>query len=351
MTDQQEKLSFLQMLSLIGFGYKLAAKLTPTFLPMVLIRAFCIAAQPLLVLFFSARVLNELDGSRDVQAIITYVTVTVGATFILLILRAFLTRALESVSSYEIIYQHMRMMQAERFAKMDFAHAEDSSISEVLARMDTQARGSGLGLVNVYQLTTEAAQYVFSMVLAGVMLFGPLAYSVSGEAGWPLIALYGAFVLGVAICLILQRKSQLMLKSLFEENAKANTAIDYYREYIKADQAAKDIRLYEQTDTLVTIFWSSFDLRKWSKFFFFRGRMDGVLLGLLAVLSGGYYLITGYGALDGALTVGGIVQSVGSVTIFAIAVGALIMTLGQMFNNAMFLKPMKEYMSLPDLLV
>jgi ATP-binding cassette subfamily B protein len=349
MTDQQEKLKFRKMIGLLGYGYKLAAKMTPSFIPLMLLRALITAAQPLLVLFFSARILNELDGPQNVQTIILYVSITVGATFLLSVSRAFLTRGVETVSSYWIVYQNLKMMQAERFTEMDFAHTEENNISEVLARMDTQARGNGLGLINVYQLSAQAAEGFFSLIFAGLLLFGPLAAG-AGLSGWPVWALYGFFILGILFGLRLQLHSQVILKRIYSENAKSNTAAGFYHNYVKADQAAKDIRLYDQSAALLTIFKSSFNLKTWLPFFFFGGRVQGFTLGLLAVLGGGYYLLAGYGALDGTVTVGGIVQSVGAVTAFATAVGTLIMMFGELINNASFLKPMREFLSLPDLL-
>ena len=337
-------------MSLLGYGYKLAAKLTPAYLPLMLLRALSTAAQPLLVLFFSARILNELDGARDVSAIILYVSVTVGATFILSVLSAYLTREVETDSAYERIYQKIQMMQAEQFVKMDFAHTEDSSISEVLARMDTQARGNGLGLMNVYLCSSEAATSLFSLVFAFLLLFGPLSADVP-LTGWPALALYAFFAFGIATGLYLQARTQRLSKALYAENAKANTSADYYHEYLKSDKAAKDIRLYDQSPALLTIIKSSFNIKPWFPFFFFFARVQGFTLGLLALLGGGFYLIAGYGALGGTVIVGGIVQSVGAVTAFASATGMLVMLLGQLVSNAAYLKPMQDFLSLPDLLV
>jgi len=338
------------MIGLMGFGYKLAHKLTPSYLPLMLLRALCLAAQPLLVLFFSARILNELDGGRDVQTIITLVSITICATFLLSMLRALLTREVKAVSEWERVLQRVKLLQAERFVSMDFAHAEDSSISEVLARMDTQARGNGLGMINVYTLSGEAAEGLFSLVLSLLMLSGPLAVG-NVATGWAVWVLYAVFVLGILAGLHLQLKSQVMLKDLYVENAKANTAASYYSEYVKAGEAAKDIRLYGQSGALFSIFHKSFDMKKWMSFFFFSSRINGFTFALLALLGGGYYLLSGYGALGGTVTVGAIVQSVGAVTIFATAIGTLIMMFGELVNNAAFLKPMQEYLALPDLLV
>ena len=351
MNDKNINVTFFEKLSLLGYGFKLCAKLTPLYLPFMLLRSAFTAAQPLIVLFFSARILDRLNEARDIQAIILYVGVTVGATFILSILRSVLTREIETMARWELVYQRVMLMQAVRFAKMDYAHTEDSNISEVLARMDTQARGNGLGILNIYFNTAWMSERFFSLIFSWILLMGPLSVRIAAEMRWPVYALFAFFAVGMVFMLRLQARTQRVLSRNYEENAKANTAARYYNKYVKADEAAKDIRLYNQSETLDTIFKSSFDLKKWVTYFFFQARVEGVMFALLAITSGGYYIIAGYGALTGTATLGGVVQSVGAVTIFAMSIGGLIFVLGQIFNNAAFLKPMREYLSLPDLLV
>jgi len=351
MKEQKTKFTFSETMGLLGFGYKLAMKLTPSYMPMMLLRSVLTAAQPLLVLYFTAQILNQLEGVRDVRATVIYVSITVGATFLISVFKAFLTRGIDSIGSYERMYQRIKMMQAERFVKMDFAHADDSEISEVLARMDTQAMGNGLGMINVYNLTAGCTENLFSMLFSWVLLGGSLAAAIFTEARWSSWLLFGFFAAGILLVLYMQMRAQLRLKQVYVENAKANTAAGFYSNYIKEDKAAKDIRIYDQSDALLAIFNSNFNLKTWLSFFFYNSRVNGLMLGFLAVLSGGYYLIAGHGALSGSVTIGGIVQSVGAVTIFASAVGGLIMMIGEMYHNAAFLDPLREYLNLPDLLI
>jgi len=318
---------------------------------MALIRAILIAAQPLIVLYFSAQILNQLEGARDISVIIIYVSVAIIATFLISVARAFLTRGVNTIADSERIYQKIRMMLAEHFIRMDFAHADDSEVGEVLARMDIQARGNGLGMINVYNLTSTCMESLFSMILSWVLLGGSLAANIFAEAHWSSWFLFGIFALGLLIFVFMQTKVQQKLKLIYTENAKANTAAAYYTKYVKEDQAAKDIRIYDQSDALLNIFRSSFNLKTWLSFFFYHSGVNGLMLGLLAVLSGGYFIIAGHGALTGAITIGDILQSVGVVTIFATAVGTFIMMIGQLYNNAAFLDPLREYLNLADLLV
>jgi len=132
--------------------------------------------------------------------------------------------------------------------------------------------------------------------------------------------------------------------------ASDNTLANYYSNYVKADQAAKDVHLYNQKDALWGIFNASYDSKMWVSLMNFQGRVHGFQLGLLAIISGGFYMLAGYSALVNPIPVGSIVQTVGAVSALAAAIGALIANVGMIYNNAPFLAPMREYLSLPRVL-
>ena len=349
MTDEVSKLSSREKAGLLGYGFKLVHKMTPSFLPFISLRSLFKSAQPLLILFFSARIINELDSARDTRMIIIYVCVTVGLTFILSALNAILSREVELNSSIEHLYPKLQLMQAGQFTKMDYAHAEDAGVSEKLARMDVQARGSGIGLLDMYLFAVTISENLFSLAFSVLLL---TALSVGGAlTGLPVVALYLLFALSLLLSYVFSRREIKKLEIIDVTNAKVNTALNYYGHYIDLSQAAKDVRLYSQSDLIMRIVGESFDLKDWVPYFYFRGRTQGFTVGILAVLSGGFYLIAGYGALGGNAPVGSIVQNVGAMLALAGAVGALINAFGKLWNNALFLKPMKEFMTLPDLLV
>ena len=349
MTDEKANISIRGKLNLLSYGFKLVHKLTPSFLPFTLLRSMLKSAQPMIVLFFSARILNELDGSRATGAIVTYVCLTVGLTFLLSALSAALAREIEQNISMEHMYAKLLLMQAEQFTSMDFAYAEDAKISEILARMDTQSRGTGLGLLDMYFHTVTISENLFSLIFAILLLTG---LSAGGSiTGLPAAALFALFVLSLLVSLWFNKREMIMMEKMYADNNKVNTAMIYYGNYVSSDQAAKEVRLYGQGKAILEIFKNSFSMKDWMPVFFFRGRHQGFSAGILAVLSGGFYLLAGYGALGGTVPVGSIVQNVGAALALAGSVGLLFNTLGKLWNNAAFLKPLREYMTLPDLLV
>ena len=348
MIDQDVKLSIGEQLSLFGYGFALVGRIVPRYLPCALLRSLIISLQPMLVLFFSARILNELGGRGDVAAIVTYAILTVGLMFALTVFRAFLSREVETYTGWERLYERVQLMQAERFTAMDYAYAEDAKLSEALARMDVQGRGNGLGLMNVFYFINSLSESLFSIIFAFLLLS---VFSLDGGLTGPGSLLFAAMLaLSIIVTWRYSAREALMLENMYAENAKANTAAKFYNDYIEPENAAKDIRLYDQNASITTFFKANFNLNIWMPLFYFFGRREGFVLAMNAAIGGAFFLLVCYSALDGQMPVGAIIQSVGAITVFATAIGTFLNMLGRLWSNASFLRPLREFLTLPDLL-
>ena len=344
--ENAEKMGFRETLGLLGYGFGLVRRLTPGYVTCVMLRSFVVAAQPLVVLFFSARIINQLAGGQDLGAILSYVGITVGLSFFMAVVRAGLTLEIQTSSGWDQMYNRMLMMQAEHFTQIDYGHTEDSKVSETLARMDTQAMGNGLGIMNMYYFPPMVLENLFTLILAVLLLTGLSAGA--GITALQGIGLYGFFALGLLVAIKYRSGQAAVLHKLFEENEKANTAAMFYNEYIKYDRAAKDIRIYKQVNPLEKIFADSFNTRVWMSFFFYDGRINGFTTAVLSAVGGGFFLVAGFNALAGTGTIGGVVQSVGAAVALVTAIGTVAAIGGQLYNNAQFLKPMQEFLELPE---
>ena len=351
MNDVNNKTSFPNKIKLIGFGYKTAHKLLPAYFPCALLRSLIISAQPLIVLFFSAQILNELAGDQNINTIVLFVSLTLGITFVLSVFRALLVREIDSSAGMDQALRRLDMMQAEQFATMDYAHTEDSSVSEILARMDIHARSTAKGIVNIYLVSPDIFSSLFSLILAFLLLTDAFSTGNTGMgSSWGSFVLLSMFVVGLFITLRLQSRDNQKVQKIIEMSADINTKAYYYGEYISVDQAAKDIRIYNQKDLLMNVMRKSFSSPPWISYSFSVGRSTGFQLGILSAIGGGLYLLVGSNALDGTVSVGSIVQTVGAVTAMALALGTLTASFGRVYNNAPFIEPIKEYLSLPGFL-
>ena len=351
MNDANNKTSFLETLKLIGFGFKTAHTLLPAYYPCVILRAIVTSAQPLIVLFFSARILNELAGTRDIRNIILFASLTVGLTFIFSVVRAVLVREIESRAGWDQALRRLHMLQAEHFATMDFAHTEDNKVSEALAIINMQAHSSGKGLINMYLEPAKVADNLFTFIFACLLLTGGLAVSsINDFTSWGGLVLLLLFIFGIIFGLRQQEKDKKHMQDIVTEAVASNTMAEHYFPYVYPDQAGKDLRIYKQQELLQSIFLEGLRPSRWISFIYTEGRTTAFQLGILAAIAGGFYMLVGYSALGGGASVGSVVQTVGAITAVATAIGSLISGFGAIYHNAVFLKPFDDYCSLPSFL-
>ncbi len=355
MENNEKKPRFMDQVKWTLQGLRVVMRLSPSYLWALLGQSFITAFVPMMQLFFSARILNELARNRDVSAIAGYATLTVLLSFTFSALKSLLTREVD-LSTFWFAYADMLGMEAEQFAKMDFPHTENSEISEKLAVMDTKARGNGLGLINLYWISQSVSVGLFSLIFSGVLLAGMFHSNAVYDQTFAtthiatlLLVLLVAVTL--ALNILFRKKEKKMLDEVFAENTKSNTAASYYNNYLKSDQAAKDIRLYQQGSMLEHIFSYSYNVKSWLRFFFFEGRLGGFSAAGMAVVGGAVYLLIGLRALAGMYAIGYVVQYVGAVTALVTAVTALFNDLGRAYNNAVYIKPLLDFLHLPDALV
>jgi ABC-type multidrug transport system, ATPase and permease components len=354
MADNRKKPRLKDNVAWTFQGLRLIKRLSPAYLPAMVLQAFIAAALPMMQLFFSARILNELAGNRDIKAITLYVALTVLISFGLSALKAVMDRQVK-LSAFGFAFSDMLGLEAEQFAQMDFPYTENSVLYEKLAVMDTQAQGNGMGLLNVYQGAQRLTESLLSILFAGVLLVGMFSSNAIYEqtfvtTPYATLLLFLLVVFMLLFNVILRRGEKRMMDELFKENTKSNTTAHYYSKYFQPDQAAKDIRLYSQAGILEHVFAKSYNLKNWSRFFFFEGRLGGILAAGMAVVGGAVYLLIGLRALAGMYAVGNVVQYVGAVTALVAAVAALFSDLGRANNNAEYVKPLLDFINLPDVL-
>jgi len=346
-----EELGFREKMRLLRYGLTMMHELIPPFIPVSVTYALIQAAQPLTAIFFSARILNELSVGKDVRTITMYAALAIFAAFVLSTVKAYVKREWDTRADWGIVFNRQRMSIAERFMTMDFAYTEDSKLTELLARMDTQARGNGLGLLVMYQHSFELANNLFELALSTALLINFIAMSggLNVSTFW-LVTLGAMFVAGLVGNFYMRSRENAVLEEIYKENERANTNAQFYMQYIQAENAAKDARIYDQSPLLVKIFKESFQLKPWLSFFFFEGHVNGFLAALLALGGGSFFILSGMGALTGAAPLGGIVQSVGAVTALASSVVGLANSVSRLYTNAPFLKPARDFMTLPKIL-
>jgi len=354
-STKKDKPKFKDNIKYLVSGYGKIISMNPQFLPFAFILAFINALQPMAILFFSARILNELSGARELNNIIFYTSAAVALTFILSVIKSVISAKQELNNGFFMVFIQIMTAQAEKFATMDYAHTENSEIRNTLNDIETKTRGNGVGLMRLYHATQNIVQHIFSLIIASVLLVGMFTsnriytenFATSSVATIILIVFIAVSLFTV---FLYQRKEKPFMETIFSQNAKGNSTAWYYMSYIKSDQAAKDIRLYNQKAALMDIFKKNYGINLWIKFHYFYGRLYGYSSAVMSLIGGATYLLIGLRALAGMYEIGSVVQYVGAVTALVGCFSTLVSDTWNLYNNCVYIKPLIDYLNLPDIL-
>lgn len=165
--------------------------------------------------------------------------------------------------------------------------------------------------------------------------------------GWALGLLMLSLVLPILLRICLMRWSMRVMARMHQLLPVSNATGGYYQQYIEAEGAGKDLRIYRQKDEILALLHQA--LTAW---FGPMNRMNSLVSGLTAaanaVISGFAYLLIGLRALAGMYSIGQVTQYVGAITSFSSNITALISTLASAWENAAYLPMLFEFLDLPD---
>ncbi|REE86140.1 ATP-binding cassette subfamily B protein [Paenibacillus taihuensis] len=332
-------------------GYGIVNRLTPTYIPLTIVSTFVNAVQPLMVLFLSAQIINELAGARDTGRITLYTVLAVGLAFVFSAVNAVVSRRITTLNN--TLWVRFYFFLGSRYMELNYDQVEDMNNNELLADIEAKSNGNGLGVLRLHYSLPELLQPLFELTASIVLIYGMFASSSSYEQTF-ITSPFATVLLVILILLILpftyviKKREERILKTVFEENPKANTYVTFFNEYMQAKNAAKDIRLYKQAHAIEDHYNKSVGAEFWYRIFGLFGRNNALAAAMNAVLGGCVYLFIGLRALYGMYPLGSVVQYIGAVTGVVGALAKLVSVLGNFITNNPYLIRLFDYLDLPD---
>ncbi|MGE5677231.1 MAG: ATP-binding cassette domain-containing protein, partial [Pseudomonadota bacterium] len=235
----------------------------------------------------------------------------------------------------------------------DFEHVEKNKTNEMLADIEAKINGNGLGIPQLHLVFPILVQRFTGIVVSCILLAG--MFVSSGKyinnfftSGFSTAALCLLIVLAGIFTLRLRQKEEIVLKRIFESNPKTNTFMHYYRDYVEAGKAGKDIRIFHQQPAIKEIVDYWMNAGPWHEYFHFEGKLGGITAAANALIGGCVYLLIGLRSLAGMYGIGSVVQYVGAVTSLVENLTNFINECGGLVANSRYLAQFFEYLDLPD---
>ena len=338
---------------------RLLHHICPGYFPILSLYCLTAALTPYATVYCSARILSELAGPRQAEALWTWVAVTVAVIGLLQILKALLGQRKDTL--LDDLFDRKDILFVQKMFSMDYASLEDRETQDLRAQIQQNEGWSGWGLMRTPQIFEEGVQAVIG-ICSGIVLTVPLFLQpLPDAAGWltclnsPFyVFLLAAVLLGISA--LGGRWESRVLHSWSSVREKAtfgNRLFGFFGFIGLRSERAGDMRIYDQ-QKLVDAYWhgnSVFGCEGPIAAAMAKGRTGmyaGLSQAIFAVLTGLIYVFVCLKAWGGAFDIGAVTQYVGAVTALAMNVYGVWARVGEMKTNAGYLDQTFTFLDLPN---
>ena len=358
--EKNKKLkSWNEMIKLNSRALKMFYKRYPQMVLSRLLSVIWTALTPYVGIYFSALVIDELAGRRDMARLQFLVLLTLGSAALLALGSAFLNKWKETQNAG--LWLKVEQIFSEKLLDMDYVNLDETETAELLSTIRQNENGGGWGLYRV-MINYEGLCSSALTLLGGISLTVTLFTSRVPESAGAYTILNNPWfvVLVIAVMLVITYIAPALLNkagSYWALNADShnlgNRLMGFFGYLGYNREIAADVRMYRQ-DKMCDRYnrnkedaFSSnglFAHLTWGPIGFYSAASSAVSV----IVTGVVYVFVCLKAWAGAFGSGAVTQYVASITKVSGGLSSLISTLGDMRNNASFLEQVFEFLDIPN---
>ncbi len=320
---------------------------------------FWTSLTPYAGIYLSALVIDELTGNRNIQRLQFLVLITLLTAAVIALVTAILHKWKET--QYAGVWFKIRHILTEKLLDMDYVARDNPTTAELLSVIEQNQNGGGWGLFHVVGNCEKLCSALLNVV-GGISLTVSLFVSqVPQEAGAYTLLDHPLIVVGVIAAML----AVTLLAPMFTNKADSYWAINAdlhnlnnrlfsFFGFLGYDtQIATDVRMYRQ-DRLCDKYNCNKEDTFGSKGPFARyakgpmGLYHALAAATSVVFTGFAYVYVCLKAWAGAFGLGSVTQYIASITKVYGGVTKMIATVGDMRNNATFLRQVFDFLDIPN---
>ena len=329
-------------------------------LPALVLEKLVSALLPFVLIYFSARILNELAGARRPQALWTWAALSTAVGGLAALLKAILSRW--ATTRKEVARKRMETLFLRKQFEMDYADADDRNIRAQRVQIWQNQQWGSWGFTLVPRIVsglTEAITGIAAALALTVSLFLARVPETEGSLTMLNSPVFVVALLGVMLLLSLcsgrlTGHTESLETKLADTARLGNRLFGYFGFFGTEARQHVDARMYEQYSIFSTYFTSGVNQTfgvngPFARLAKGRGGIYRALAGSFpAVFTGCIYVFTCLKALGGAFGVGSITQYVGAATAMSGSFTMLFEYLATLQTNGTFLRQSFDYLDLPN---
>lgn len=315
------------------------------------VSAFLSALQPLVSVWFSAKIINELSQSRRMRIVLFYVTAVVVTNFLVMLVKSVFDKVADEKEAQ--MWNFFGKIFADKSMSMDYADLEDVRIQQQKKEAEENLFmfGNGLGQLvwGTTSLVTASVSILVSVPMTITLFLSGTGNPVLDSPFW---------ILAVILCIgaggIANSRATIKENEVFEEWSKGSVWFNrsfmfYGQELSMSLERAKDVRIYEQ-NVMADRMLSRLESRNQSdrKQIFVRALYPAaasVVIGISNVCLWGFVVLK---AFMGAFGVGNIVQYIGALQKFGSGICDMMFILADNEVYCTHLQSLFDYLDIPN---
>lgn len=349
--EKTDKLSVSERVSLTLRAYKTIKKYCPGLMQSILIKALATSLQPFATIWFSAQILNEIAGGRNLQKLIILALVVVVINFVFSIIKGRID-IMHSERENQMWCYYSKVF-ADKQLSMDYVDIEDVNVQKRKDKEKYNLFNFGNGLAQFVWTINSTIEGVVS-VIASVIMVVTLFTSVSGNAVmdspfW-IIVVFAIILLGMLVNTRIFKQNNIMFMAWCDKTAPFNRLYGFFGFILcKDNDRAKDVRIYRQDIPADAELYRLGKRDKAEKGYYLkyntREAVATLVTGLNYVVC---YLFVALKAFFGAFGVGSVVQYVGALGRLGDGLQKLIYGISDNVVYTIHLKNLFEFLDLPN---
>ena len=346
---RRERMPLKKRAALTARGYRMLGGYCPGLVRDKALCALILAVQPLFTVWFSARILDEIAGSRRAEILLGYALATLAGNFVLQLFKS----AVEKVCSQKEaqMWALFGKVFSDKQMRMDYVDLENARVQAQKKQAEENLFMFGNGLAQLVWGTTGLVRGAVSLAASAAMTVS--LFLQSGRVGWlnsPLWAL--ALFLCALLAGLCQSWCTVRENRVFEKWCAGtvwyNRVFMFFgRELYMEPARAKDVRIYAQQGAAdralqALLRHDDADCRTYAQMAAYPA-LGRLAVGLSYALSYGFVALK---ALFGAFGVGSVVQYVGALQQFGAGIQEMLFVLA---DNAVYCRHLESLYAFLDL--
>lgn len=328
-------------------------KLQHWILPITILDSLFKSILPFVNIYMSAKIIDELLGTKNVDKLVYLVGVTISANFVIHLI----STALDHLKTIlkDIMIQNEEMRLNEKVINMDYEHIENPEVHKLRTKIQEAQNLNGRGINALIVYIGNLFRGLVS-VITSIALVIDLFRSNTTLNGYLNFINTRWFSYGFLVFILVGTIFNLKIRTISEKNyfkeysnfIGLNRLFIFYITQVMDYNVGKEIRLYNQRKIFneeVEAFCKEGE-NICNRIGNMEAKFSAISAFISSLLGGMVYIFVGLKAISGAITIGSIVKYTGSINQFIFGSTEILSSINNIKNNNQYLQLYIDFLNI-----